>query len=509
MEQLKRIAAAKKLKKNLKLQVNNPKDDDSDASLTSDDEEEVSKNITGRFFNNRYFCLKYLGRGTFSRVWLVYDLQESKFRAMKMHFPEFYEDASHEIKVMKKLNNKDNQNSRVVKMYDYFVDGKSMCVIYELMGKCLLDIFRKYQDEPAPIELVKIVIRDILKGLDEAHKKKIIHTDLKPENILLNTYSQKIESIKNWFLELKPGEKYLEMFKNQLPENYDELPAPKKKTQRKKAKLRAHKQFMQEFGKLLVDYNGENPDSKFDSDNDTDISDLELSDANLSEANLSDVESRDIDIESNTCTGTNLCTNLCTSIEGDEMSQINLDLDIKDNIDTNIDTNIDLNNLVAKLVDFGNGEFQDNLIQDEIGLRCYRCPENIMNESYNTQSDIWVVGCITYELITGEYLFDVEKLTKSIDRDRQHLHQMYEVLGKIPKELSLNCDFTDDLFDNKGRILKNKQFDFVPIEDILVTEFNYSDEYAEKTADFLLKMLEYDPKKRYTAEQCLAMDWLK
>ena len=53
MEQLKRIAAAKKFKKNLKLQAQRD-DDDSDASLTSDDEEEVSKNIVGRVFNNRY-----------------------------------------------------------------------------------------------------------------------------------------------------------------------------------------------------------------------------------------------------------------------------------------------------------------------------------------------------------------------------------------------------------------------------------------------------------------------
>ena len=53
---------------------------------------------------------------------------------------------------------------------------------------------------------------------------------------------------------------------------------------------------------------------------------------------------------------------------------------------------------------------------------------------------------------------------------------MYEVLGKMPKDLALSCDYTEDLFDNKGRILKNKEFDTVCIEDILVTEFNYSDE---------------------------------
>ena len=69
-------------------------------------------------------------------------------------------------------------------------------------------------------------------------------------------------------------------------------------------------------------------------------------------------------------------------------------------------TDFDLSNLTVKLVDFGNGEFGENLIQEEIGLRSYRCPENIMNEHYDTKSDIWVVGCIAYELITGEYLLE-------------------------------------------------------------------------------------------------------
>ena len=38
------------------------------------------------------------------------------------------------------------------------------------------------------------------------------------------------------------------------------------------------------------------------------------------------------------------------------------------------------NNFHIKIVDFGNGEFEDDLLQDEISLRCYRCPENILNE---------------------------------------------------------------------------------------------------------------------------------
>ena len=73
---------------------------------------------------------------------------------------------------------------------------------------------------------------------------------------------------------------------------------------------------------------------------------------------------------------------------------------------------------------------------------------------------------------------------------------MYEALGKMPRYITDECDFGEHYFDSKGRIIKHKGFEHVPIEDILVTEFNFSDTDAEETSKFLLKMLEYDPKKR-------------
>ena len=37
-------------------------------------------------------------------------------------------------------------------------------------------------------------------------------------------------------------------------------------------------------------------------------------------------------------------------------------------------------------------------------------PENMpMNDFYNEKADIWTMGCLTYELITGEYLFDIDR----------------------------------------------------------------------------------------------------
>ena len=65
-------------------------------------------------------------------------------------------------------------------------------------------------------------------------------------------------------------------------------------------------------------------------------------------------------------------------------------------------------------------------------IRSYRPPENIMNSFYNEKADIWSLGCIIYELLTSEYLFDVDRELGYNDKNRQHLAQMEEMFGKIP-----------------------------------------------------------------------------
>ena len=362
MAQLIRIANAKKLKKQAFFNKKNT-ESDSDADLTSDDEEEVSKNMVGEFFNNRYFCLKYLGRGTFSRVWLVYDFQLNKFFAMKIQFEEYYKDSLLEIKFMKKINNLDNENSRVVKLYDSFVKGQTNHLIYELLGCTLLEVFKVFNDDDdeeytdseessekessdneeytdsqtIPMKGIKRITKDILKGLHEAHSKKIIHTDLKPENIMLNIEAPRVEIIKEWFLKQNPSQILIDLITNELPDNFLELDKNKRKGVKKKAKLRALNKFKTLFNQDKLKKAIDKSPKRY--------------------GLLDDIEKLQEFLN---------------------------------------------NDVIAKIVDFGNGEIEGELIQEEIALRCYRCPENIINEDYDVKSDIWVVGCMCYELITGE-----------------------------------------------------------------------------------------------------------
>jgi len=55
---------------------------------------------------------------------------------------------------------------------------------FEVLGKNLLHLIRKYDFRGIPVPLVREITRQVLMGLDYMHRIcKLIHTDLKPENI--------------------------------------------------------------------------------------------------------------------------------------------------------------------------------------------------------------------------------------------------------------------------------------------------------------------------------------
>ena len=111
---------------------------DSDGDLSSSDEESQTEFIY-KIFNNQYFSCIYLGKGTFSKVYCVYDLVNSKFYAMKIVDNIYDEEAKHEININNLVN-----NENITIFYDSFVETidneNYYCLIFELMGYSLLDI---------------------------------------------------------------------------------------------------------------------------------------------------------------------------------------------------------------------------------------------------------------------------------------------------------------------------------------------------------------------------------
>ena len=71
----------------------------------------------------------------------------------------------------------------------------------------------------------------------------------------------------------------------------------------------------------------------------------------------------------------------------------------------------------VKLLDLGSSTVVDDLYTLSIGTTPYLAPEVVLRSKYNTSVDIWAVGCLIYELMTGDCLFDPEAYFDSDDEN--------------------------------------------------------------------------------------------
>lgn len=166
-------------------------------------------------------------------------------------------------------------------------------------------------------------------------------------------------------------------------------------------------------------------------------------------------------------------------------------------------------NFNIKLIDFGNAEKIDEEIMETIYTRSYRPPENIINETYNTKSDIWFIGCLLYELLTHTVLFDINNYENKKEKDKIHLEYMIKYLDKIPKDLIFINDNYNSLFDMKG-MLKNTNIKIEGLYNLLKNNIKVKVKNEEllEIIDFLLKIFKYNPKDRYSSEELLKHDFL-
>jgi hypothetical protein len=160
------------------------------------------------------------------------------------------------------------------------------------------------------------------------------------------------------------------------------------------------------------------------------------------------------------------------------------------------------------IVDLGNACWTHKHFSEDIQTRQYRAPEVILGSAYDTSADMWSLGCMVFELLTGDLLFD-PRAGEDYDRDEDHLAMFQELLGKMPKRLATEGKYAKNFFDKKGNLKRIKQLKFWPIDDVLTEKYHFPRHEAKGVASFVVPLLDFDPKTRATAHEALKSDWLK
>ena len=436
--------------------------------------------VLGEHYNTgKYQVLQKLGWGYFSTVWLVKDKIVPGYFALKIlkSKKSYTEAAQDELEILKvlKLKNENDENMYVVKYVDSFfhfgIHGKHQCICFEIMGPNLLDLIQHYEDrdELMPIWLVKLITKQILKGLDYTHRIcNVIHTDIKPENIMIELEEDSKEKFISFITQFKKKPTSMKFLKKLQSSNSSKNKAKYAKKKAKKAKARLS------------------------------AGGTELKDSPASQHYQEEEESKENPVI------TSKFEDLSIKKEDNDEEEDESDPKILKWKNLSIPINPKLQ---TKIVDFGNACWKDKHFTDNIQTREYRSPEAIIKGNYNESTDLWSLACLVFEMLTNTFLFKPKK-GSTFKKNDDHLALMMETLGKIPKPFALSGSRSRDFFNKNGDLLRIKDLKAFPISSILEKDFKFDPDECREIEDFLLPMLEYDPKKRCTAEEALKSDWI-
>ena len=398
-------------KKKKKYQINKNKyenKNDSDCELSDDNVEDLEEELLGKIMDDKYIIIKYINRGTFSKVWLVYNYISNKFFIAKMYTDDT-DEFKNELSILKQYSQYDPESKFNLTYIDNFIFiDKAICYkvlilpYYGLPLNALID-----DDEKMTLQSAKKITYSLLQSVKKLHELNILHADLKMDNILTTYHDASQKQFIDWVLSLKLNDIYDEFLKSSLDlADYENMNKSKKKNYKRKIRTKSQNNIKIIFRKAH--------ESKYTS-------------------NKKENEDELVTIR---------------------MKMLN---------------NLDNNDVQFVLSDYSNSILEKDVdAEDFVQTRPYRSPENILGYGYNRLSEVWAIGCIFWDLLTYDNIFDISSLKgNSLDRDREQLAHMEKYLGKINKDMSLDCPRSFELYEDNGKIIRNKKIVRQTIEDKL------------------------------------------
>lgn len=172
-----------------------------------------------------------------------------------------------------------------------------------------------------------------------------------------------------------------------------------------------------------------------------------------------------------------------------------------------------------KVIDFGSSCYEHQRIYTYIQSRFYRAPEVILGAKYGMPIDMWSLGCILAELLTGYPLYPGED-------EGDQLACIIELLGMPPQKLLDNSKRARNFISSKGypryctvttlpdgstvlnggRSRRGKPRGPPSSKEMVVALKGCDDPMF---LDFMKRCLDWDPSTRMTPTQALRHPWLR
>ncbi|KAL9132171.1 MAG: hypothetical protein Q9217_000105 [Psora testacea] len=154
-----------------------------------------------------------------------------------------------------------------------------------------------------------------------------------------------------------------------------------------------------------------------------------------------------------------------------------------------------------KVIDFGSSCLENEKVYTYIQSRFYRSPEVILGMTYGMPIDMWSLGCILAELLTGYPIFPGEN-------EQEQLACIMEVFGPPEKHLIEKSTRKKLFFDSLGKpriTVSSKGKRRRPSSKSLQQALKCED---EAFLDFITRCLRWDPDRRLKPDEAINHEFI-
>ena len=154
-----------------------------------------------------------------------------------------------------------------------------------------------------------------------------------------------------------------------------------------------------------------------------------------------------------------------------------------------------------KVIDFGSSCLENEKVYTYIQSRFYRSPEVILGMTYGMPIDMWSLGCILAELLTGYPIFPGEN-------EQEQLACIMEIFGPPEKHLIERSTRKKIFFDSLGKprlTVSPKGKRRRPSSKSLQAALKCED---ESFIDFITRCLRWDPDRRLKPDEAIQHEFI-